>query len=130
MNVDLMELGERLVDLGQGLFRPPNVKGWPGGRAWINSSTLLDRANLVEHLLRGENTAFPAGGLEKSLQKHGAESTEEQVAWLLENLLAVPVPGEVQTQLLDVASNAKGDSETRLRSTLSTIATLPEFHLN
>lgn len=130
MNVDLMELGERLVDLGQGLFRPPNVKGWPGGRAWINSSTLLDRANLVEQLLRGENTAFPAGGLEKSLQKHGAESTEEQVAWLLENLLAVPVPGEVQTQLLDVASNAKGDSETRLRSTLSTIATLPEFHLN
>jgi uncharacterized protein (DUF1800 family) len=130
MNVDLVDLGERLVDLGQGLFRPPNVKGWPGGRAWINSSTLLDRANLVERLLRGEKTSFPAGGLQESLKKQGAQSTDEQVAWLLGNLLAVPVPADVQAQLLDVASNGKGNSETRLRTTLGAIATLPEFQLN
>jgi len=29
--------------LGQNPFAPPNVKGWPGGEAWINSSTLLGR---------------------------------------------------------------------------------------
>src|SRR5262249_36631635 len=26
---------------GQNLFFPPNVKGWEGGRSWLNSTTLL-----------------------------------------------------------------------------------------
>jgi len=33
--------------LGQTLFRPPNVAGWPGGKAWIDNSTLMLRLNLV-----------------------------------------------------------------------------------
>jgi uncharacterized protein (DUF1800 family) len=32
--------------LGQTLFSPPNVAGWKGGRAWIDSSTLLFRLNI------------------------------------------------------------------------------------
>ena len=38
--------------LGQDLFAPPNVKGWPGGEAWINSATLLARKQLLESLFR------------------------------------------------------------------------------
>src|SRR5262249_3140536 len=33
--------------LGQTLFAPPNVKGWDGGQAWLNSATLLARHNLA-----------------------------------------------------------------------------------
>lgn len=40
--------------LGQNLFAPPNVRGWPGGEAWINSSTLLARKTFVERLYRVE----------------------------------------------------------------------------
>jgi len=29
--------------LGQILFYPPNVAGWPGGKSWIDSSTLMMR---------------------------------------------------------------------------------------
>lgn len=29
--------------LDQGLFNPPNVAGWPGGRTWINTSTISGR---------------------------------------------------------------------------------------
>ena len=36
-----------LARMGQELFKPPNVKGWDGGRSWINSSTLLFRYNLA-----------------------------------------------------------------------------------
>jgi uncharacterized protein (DUF1800 family) len=32
--------------LGQVLFVPPNVAGWPGGKAWIDSSTLMFRLRL------------------------------------------------------------------------------------
>ena len=40
--------------LGQRLFVPPNVKGWPGGEAWINSTTLLGRKAFLERLFRAD----------------------------------------------------------------------------
>lgn len=45
--------------LGENLFYPPNVKGWPGGTIWINSSTLLARKQFVEQLFRATETAGP-----------------------------------------------------------------------
>ncbi len=38
--------------MGQDVFNPPNVKGWPGGEVWINSATLLLRKQALERLLR------------------------------------------------------------------------------
>ena len=47
--------------LGQDVFAPPNVKGWPGGEAWINSATLLARKQFLERLFRAqEMRAQPA----------------------------------------------------------------------
>ena len=40
--------------MGQDLFRPPNVGGWPGGRSWLNSRTIVGRANFGAALLSGE----------------------------------------------------------------------------
>jgi len=34
--------------LGQMLFYPPNVAGWPGGKSWIDSSTLMLRLRLPQ----------------------------------------------------------------------------------
>jgi uncharacterized protein (DUF1800 family) len=34
--------------LGQILFYPPNVAGWPGGKTWIDSSTLMMRMRLPQ----------------------------------------------------------------------------------
>ncbi|EDY81426.1 conserved hypothetical protein [Verrucomicrobiia bacterium DG1235] len=45
---------ERLM--GQAFFNPPNVKGWDGGRAWINSATLAARRQVAETLLQDLNT--------------------------------------------------------------------------
>ncbi len=45
--------------LGENLLYPPNVKGWPGGTTWINSSTLLARKQFVEQLFRATETAGP-----------------------------------------------------------------------
>ncbi len=42
-----------LNGLGQALFAPPNVKGWPGGKAWLNTATLLERANFAEAVAMG-----------------------------------------------------------------------------
>lgn len=37
--------------LGQVLFRPPSVTGWPAGQEWIDASTLLMRLRLMEAAL-------------------------------------------------------------------------------
>ncbi|SDR92537.1 Uncharacterized conserved protein, DUF1800 family [Mucilaginibacter mallensis] len=39
--------------LGQVLFYPPNVAGWPGGRNWIDSSSLMYRIKIPSTLLNG-----------------------------------------------------------------------------
>ena len=47
-----------LRQMGQALFYPPNVRGWVGGRQWINSATLTARRQFVESLFNAidENT--------------------------------------------------------------------------
>ncbi|MFQ5706198.1 MAG: DUF1800 family protein [bacterium] len=43
-----------LTLMGQVPFLPPNVKGWPGGKAWIDTSRLLTRYTFAEIVARGE----------------------------------------------------------------------------
>lgn len=38
--------------LGQDLFQPPNVKGWPGGTTWVNTNTLLARKSFLNRIFR------------------------------------------------------------------------------
>ncbi len=45
-----------LRTLGQDILSPPNVKGWPGGEAWINSTTLLARKQFLDRVFRVEET--------------------------------------------------------------------------
>jgi hypothetical protein len=48
--------------LGQVLFFPPNVAGWPGGRNWIDSSTLMVRLQIPRLLTASENIQLRAKG--------------------------------------------------------------------
>ena len=43
--------------LGQILFYPPNVAGWQGGEAWIDSSTLMLRLRIPQ-LIKDDDTAY------------------------------------------------------------------------
>ena len=51
--------GETLVgaclSMQQAPYEPPNVAGWPGGRSWINSQTLLARTRFVNRLVRDDS---------------------------------------------------------------------------
>jgi hypothetical protein len=42
-----------LKTMGQELFNAPTVKGWDGGRAWINTSTMFSRYNLPAYVVTG-----------------------------------------------------------------------------
>jgi uncharacterized protein (DUF1800 family) len=51
---DPLPLALVVAQLGQNLFSPPNVRGWPGGEAWINSATLLARKGFAERIFRAD----------------------------------------------------------------------------
>lgn len=65
---------------GQTLFNPPDVAGWDGGLAWINSGALLSRMNLsnglaalvhVSQLTAGETVTTPAQLVDVFLRRLG-----------------------------------------------------------
>jgi uncharacterized protein (DUF1800 family) len=72
--IHLVRFGRRL---GQDLFDPPNVKGWPGGTRWITTSTLLERWQVVQRIVRGHERGHQAG-MEVSTQAHGAAWLEDE----------------------------------------------------
>jgi len=39
-------------NLGQDLFNPPNVKGWEGGESWIDSSSIINRGEFIQKVIR------------------------------------------------------------------------------
>jgi Protein of unknown function (DUF1800) len=49
--------------MGQSLFAPPNVKGWPGQETWINASTLLARKQFLDRLFRGDENSVRVPGV-------------------------------------------------------------------
>jgi uncharacterized protein (DUF1800 family) len=61
-SVSLVALASRIDAMGQQLFAPPNVKGWPGGRAWLNTSTVLARHNFAQLVASGTIKARPNEG--------------------------------------------------------------------
>jgi uncharacterized protein (DUF1800 family) len=50
-------LALQVCAIGQLLFEPPTVKGWAGGRSWLNSATILARNNFAEMVALGD---YPA----------------------------------------------------------------------
>lgn len=44
--------------LGQVLFNPPNVAGWPGGLNWIDSSSLMFRLRMAEFIFNNAEIDF------------------------------------------------------------------------
>ncbi|MEO0585651.1 MAG: DUF1800 family protein, partial [Bacteroidota bacterium] len=48
--------------LGQMLFQPPGVAGWPAGRDWIDSSTLIVRLRIPRVLFNAEDLGVEVKG--------------------------------------------------------------------
>jgi uncharacterized protein (DUF1800 family) len=46
-----------LQQMGQRLFYPPTVAGWPGGQNWLTSGTMIARQNFLTRLLGSQTLA-------------------------------------------------------------------------
>jgi uncharacterized protein (DUF1800 family) len=55
-----LALADWSARMGQDLFDPPNVGGWPGGRAWVHTRSLIARANYAAALVSGPDAGRPS----------------------------------------------------------------------
>lgn len=129
--VSTTQLAQDLADLGQNLYHPPTVKGWIGGRHWINSASMAGRNNLALALLRS------SGRYEKKLnprtlaEKYGFSTPESAARLLLELFLQGDLDPRVRETLLKtVQTTTKADGlDVSLRRFAHAVITLPEFNL-
>ena len=124
--VPTTRLGGDLADLGQSLYNPPTVKGWEGGRRWINTATVIGRNRLAANLI-GETKAYgkkldPAA----VAKKHGHTGVEEAGRFLIDLLLQGDVEEKVAEALLKAND---GDDSQRVRDIAHAVAVSPEFQL-
>jgi uncharacterized protein (DUF1800 family) len=114
-----------LSDLGQSVFEPPSVKGWEGGRLWITSQSLLQRANFATEVTSTDKY----GPLVPVLRQIASESPEVILQKLEQWLLSDALDETGRRQISEFYARASGSSDQRLRGLLQLIITLPEFQL-
>lgn len=83
---DATALAAQARNFGENLFYPPNVKGWPGGENWINSSTLLARKQFIEQLFR----ATEAHGMRPAANNAKAGSMSTPTPLMMTNAAMKP----------------------------------------
>jgi uncharacterized protein (DUF1800 family) len=125
---DCFQLADAFERMGQGLYYPPSVKGWDGGRSWINSSTLVERANLVHDLLAGGKTRFDKRTVSEWADANDLTSTDDLIERLQTLLLAVDIPDAGRQRIAELVSKQRADS-TWVATTIEAVCTLPEFQL-
>jgi uncharacterized protein (DUF1800 family) len=109
-------LAEWVTRMGQDLFYPPNVGGWPGGRAWLSTRTIIARTNCMAALLAGSlNAPAHPPTFDQLVARHSAKhaGTDES------NFLCLLLLGREPVK-----------KESRLEPSLMDLLTGPDAHLH
>lgn len=149
---DLGVLTDAMNLMGQNILFPPSVKGWDGGRSWINTATLFIRQNILCFLLTGKtphgydalarNERYDAEAFLQSLDPAGpgksraftfGSPSEGEIGEVVDELLRFTL-GSVSTANREVlveylrAQNRTLNEETVVGSLLL-ITAMPEYQL-
>ena len=137
-----------LRQMGQSLYNPPNVRGWVGGRLWINSSTLAARRQLAATLCQplDEDKLNADDRLELQIARDAGQGRfavdEERIQAftslgaagitdrLCDYFLPVKITAAYRQTVLDYLRSAPpGDFEAQTRRAAITILQTPEYQL-
>ena len=151
LQLEVTPLSRRLVGalrpMGQIPFDPPNVRGWVGGRAWINSATLAARRALIESLLHPLNrstlNAEEQAALDAAQSKGPAAyalGDEPLAAWgrlppaeAAAQLLARSLPARAGTplaaQIAAFLADGRSGPAATARAALATLLESPAYQL-
>ncbi|MCP3903858.1 MAG: DUF1800 domain-containing protein [Planctomycetes bacterium] len=126
--------------MGQNIGYPPSVKGWDGGRSWINTATLFVRQNIVLYLITGrhpegepwdvDGQPYDATPIVEHLEAAGTVEPRSAIVYLTRFLLGTEAHEKRLQTLLEFVERSGGriDAPT-LVGLLALIAAMPEYQL-
>jgi uncharacterized protein (DUF1800 family) len=135
-------LVKKLEAMGQDLFAPPNVKGWVGGQAWLNTATVLARHNFAQILSSGTgllNLSDPSAPIGVAvdpaalLRVDNITEPPKVVAYLTDLLVEGDLSASARQRLTEFVAQGKPTGpafDQRIRETIHTIMTMPEYQLS
>ncbi len=124
-------LAEWAARLGQDLFHPPNVGGWPGGRDWLSSRAIIGRANYAAALVTGElsTRSIPLDGLALARRHGRGRDLDDVLAFCAELLTGAP-PDAAWAKRLRATLGAKADLDAkRIAAAVALTVASPEVQL-
>jgi uncharacterized protein (DUF1800 family) len=132
--------------MGQIPLMPPNVKGWPGGQLWINTSTLFVRYNTAVAMVGGGVGGNGLGGggggrgpiFNRIMEQRGGQfnpeatgphGTPEQVVdgWV-SRLIQRPIDDSKRKVLIDALGD-ESDNPQAVKRMVQLIVSMPEYQL-
>jgi hypothetical protein len=124
-------LAEFIAHLGQDLFHPPNVGGWPGGRDWLSARGAIGRSNYAVALIEGEPVGLPGTFDPLALaRRHGrADDLDTALDFHAELLLGTPPPPAWRDRLLAALGPNADLSGRTLRRVVHMILASPDAQL-
>jgi hypothetical protein len=119
--------------MGQVLFDPPNVAGWPAGAVWLSSSAVLARLNFINQITGGA----PLGGVPPGVPTPQPPpladlgSAAQALDYYLPLVLDDNIPDEARQVLAEYAGGPTAQlSPEDLRGLVYLILGSPQFHLS
>jgi uncharacterized protein (DUF1800 family) len=128
----LVRLAEWAARMGQSLYYPPNVGGWPGGRDWLAPLALLGRANLAADLVAGRLSQPAAAPLDLLglARRYGRGGSREELTGFLTELILGAAPNEGWTGRVVAAAGEGRELAEFARRAAAAILASPEAQLD
>jgi uncharacterized protein (DUF1800 family) len=130
-------MAPELEAMGQLLFAPPNVKGWSGGKAWLNTATILARNSFAKRMAVGAappkpGSPPPQGDVSSVLRRDKVTDPSRAVDLLVDCHLQGDVTKAARLRLVSFLAEGKLKEEAfyqRAREAVLALWTMPEFQL-
>lgn len=136
-----------LRSMGQSWLNPPNVRGWVGGRHWINSATLIQRRQLVESFFNPPSERRINGDEKRAMEKAReagkgrffvtrdqgeawlALNPQDRVATLANDWLVNPLNPQVEKDLVQFLNQNINRGLPAIRTVAITLLQSPAYQL-
>jgi uncharacterized protein (DUF1800 family) len=137
-SLDVQNIGPDVTQvlrrMGQDLLNPPDVSGWKGGAAWINSSTLFERFNWSDKLSMGRDSSKPYfADIPGQIGANNLDSLDALVDFYLGLFVDGDATPEARQALIDyLGATAPGDSagvDVKGRGLVHLVMSVPTYQL-
>ncbi|MDP2731038.1 MAG: DUF1800 domain-containing protein [Dehalococcoidales bacterium] len=128
IKTDATGLPALLTRMGQTVFDPPDVAGWPGRATWVNSSTLLERINFANRIATDRKSFNPQADVAKY---SGGSSPEEVTDYFSKLLIDEDMPPS-RRRIFDTSAQAFSEvdkTDVSTRAVIYLLLSSPDYQL-